>query len=300
MLLLDRHTVPRSAPPDQRLDRYLTGVWAALPSRKAVQKALKRGAVRRGDRVFTSVHRVLPGETFELWAADERPGVRDYLHRHVVVYEDDHIAVLHKPAGWPTSGNLFRTVENCLRHTLIPSPLPDGLQWPRPVHRLDAPTSGLLVIAKTRSAHAALGAAFADRRVQKHYHAICVGYLPDAGGIDRPLDGKSARTEYDTEQRVRSLRNDYLSLTRIALLTGRTHQIRRHFVGMGYPLFGDQRYGPPGEVYRGKGLLLAATSLRFPHPDTGAPVQLTLPVPPKFGSLLRREARRYARYYGEV
>lgn len=297
VLLLHRHTVPAAYGKAERLDTYLCGIWEALPSRKSIQKALKRGAVRLRGAPLTSAHRVSGGEVYELWATEERPGARDYAFRHAVVYEDHWLAVLHKPAGWVVSGNQFKTVQNCLRVSLTTTPLPDALDWPRPVHRLDAPTSGLLLVAKTRSAHAALGELFARRTVAKTYHAVVAGYLPDSGSIHSPLDGKTAHTAYTAISRVRSLRNDWLTLTKIRLHTGRTHQIRKHLAAGGYPLCGDQLYQPNGgATFKGKGLMLAATGLAFKHPATKAALALELPVPSKFGSLLRREARRWAKY----
>ena len=297
MVILHRHTVPATYREAERIDAYLREVWEALPSRKSIQKALRRGAIIMTGKPLTSAHRVRAGEVYELWATGERPGARDYDFRHTVVYEDDYLAVLHKPAGWVVSGNQFKTVQNCLRVSLTASPLPDALDWPRPVHRLDAPTSGLLLIAKTRSAHGALGKLFAERAVKKVYHAVTAGYLPDNGSIRLPLDGKTAHTTYTAIRRVRSLRNDWLSLAEIHLHSGRTHQIRRHFAACGYPLCGDRLYQPHAAgTFRGKGLMLAATGLAFNHPITDECVELEIPVPAKFESLLRREARRWSKY----
>ena len=298
MLLLDRHAVPDTYQAAERLDVYLMGVWAALPTRKGIQKALKRGAISLNDRPLTSAHRVKAGEVYQLWEAYERPGVRDYRFQHQLVFEDAYLAVLHKPAGWVVSGNSFKTIQNCLRFSLQASPLPDALSWPRPVHRLDAPTSGLLLVAKAKATHTALGRQFADRQIKKTYRAIATGYLPDGGSFHSPIEGRSAHTTYTTTRRVPSLRNGHLSLLRIGLHTGRTHQIRRHFAQHGYALFGDQRYGRAGEVFRGKGLMLAATGLRFRHPGSGVDMELTLPIPRKFESLLRREERRWQRHRG--
>ena len=299
MRCLQQHTVPINYIAAERLDVYLVGVWSELPTRKSIQKALKRGGIRLADRPLSSAHRAKAGEVYELWVTEERPGVGDYDFRHEVVYEDNWLAILKKPAGWVVSGNQFRTVQNCLRLTLAPSPLPDALPWPRPVHRLDAPTSGLLLVAKTRSVQAALGAQFAARAIGKHYHAIACGYPPDEGGFRFELSDKPAHTTYTATERVRSLHNEWLSLVAVRLHTGRTHQIRKHFAAGGFPLFGDALYSRPAVTFRGKGLMLAATRLAFAHPVTGAAIDIRLPIPNKFDSLLKREARRWAKYHAE-
>jgi len=177
------------------------------------------------------------------------------------------------------------------------------------VHRLDKPTSGLLLCAKTKTALLHLNRAFAERRVSKRYHAIVGGNIEgDVGRIDSPVDGKSAVTTWRVLQRTRSLQLGGGHLTELELrpLTGRTHQLRIHCAEcLGAPIVGDKQHG--GED-AGSGLYLSALELSFVPPaelqadvdeDADAyggdatPITISTPAPRKFAELLRRETMRW-------
>jgi tRNA pseudouridine65 synthase/23S rRNA pseudouridine1911/1915/1917 synthase len=209
--------------------------------------------------------------------------------------EDDHIAVVGKPPGIAVSGNTARTVERALRGNVRVSPQVDALPWPRPVHRLDAPTGGLLLVAKTATAMVSLGRQFQQRRVQKRYLALVTGRLDGDGTVRSPVEGRPAETAYRALSHTRSLRTEWLTTVEARPATGRTHQIRRHLAELGHPVVGDRQYGAEGSVLRSKGLFLWAVELRFEHPVTGATVVVSTDPPPKFSTYPEREERRWHR-----
>ncbi len=116
------------------------------------------------------------------------------------------------------------------------------------------------------------------------------------GEIDFQVENKEAFTSYNISQSVPSLRNTHLSLLNLNPKTGRTHQIRKHLSGIGHPIFGDKLYGTEGEIYKGKGLFLAAVKVEFRHPITGEKMNISIDTPHKFTSLLVREERRFREY----
>jgi len=236
------------------------------------------------------------GQLLELLDLQERVPRTFYLPMDVV-YEDDDLAVVNKPPGVEVSGNKFKTVENALSHNLVKSSAPDALPWPRPVHRLDYSTSGLLLIAKTARAQVYLGRQFERRDVKKLYCAVVTGRPEPEGKIETPIAGLPAISRFKTVRTVRSLRSDELSLMELSPLTGRTHQLRIHMASLGHPIAGDQKYGPEGAVLRGKGLFLAAVQLRFFHPASEEELRVQIELPHKFSSLLEREQRRWNKFH---
>jgi 23S rRNA pseudouridine1911/1915/1917 synthase len=215
----------------------------------------------------------------------------------VVVYEDEDLVVIDKPAGMvvhPAPGNWTGTLVNALLGRGGPLAAGGGAERPGLIHRLDKDTSGLLLVAKRDRAHRLLSAALAERRVVRRYVAACWGHLDrDTITIDQPLarnpndrqrmavvpGGKAARTTF-----TRLARFDSADLLRAHLHTGRTHQIRVHLSSIGHPVLGDDTYGgggarrlvalPPHRHF------LHAAWLRFHHPTSGALVDLRAPLPP--------------------
>lgn len=260
-----------------------------------MKKAIKRGEVFLNGKAGKTGDFVKEGDTIEL--KERQENLRPVAELAIpVIYEDAHFAALHKPAGLATSGHYFRTLQNTLLFNLQASELTDALKKPRTVHRLDTPTSGLVIAAKTAGALIALSRMFEEKQIKKTYHAVVIGKTAQQGEISLPLEGKNAFTGFNTIEQVPSLRNKFLSLLEVAPRTGRTHQIRRHLSSIGHPIFGDKIYGTEGEIYLGKGLFLAASGLHFTHPFTGKEVRITIPIPGKFHSLLRREKRRFEEY----
>ncbi|MFL6588456.1 MAG: RluA family pseudouridine synthase [Luteimonas sp.] len=207
-----------------------------------------------------------------------------------VLHIDDHLLAFDKPSGLLSVPGRGADKQDCLASRAL-------ALWPdaRVVHRLDQPTSGVIVLARTAEMQRALGDAFAERRVDKQYVAVVDGW-PDAdtGTIDLPLQadwpnrprqqvdrigGKPARTRWQALSRIQTA--DGAPCTRLALMpeTGRTHQLRVHLQAIGHPILGDALYAPPGAHARATRLLLHAESLTFEHPATGASLHIMCPAP---------------------
>jgi 23S rRNA pseudouridine1911/1915/1917 synthase len=213
-----------------------------------------------------------------------------------VVFEDDHVIVVDKPAGLvvhPGAGNTNGTLVNGLL-ARYPEITPVGApERPGIVHRLDKDTSGLLLVARTPDAHAALTNQLKARSVTRRYLALVWGHFDSPRGVvDAPI-GRSARTptRMTVSARGRDARTTYevieaytdpaeASLVWCALDTGRTHQIRVHLAAIGHPVVGDGRYGgrrtPAADVGR---FFLHAAQLGFDHPVTGEPLTFESSLP---------------------
>ncbi|MEO1436273.1 MAG: RluA family pseudouridine synthase [Bacteroidota bacterium] len=267
MNIIETHIVePLESP--QRLSDYVGGQFTTIPSRKGMKKAIKKGLVHVDGEPGETGRFLQGGERIDLLedAAQKRKPVFELAFP--VLIEDDHLAVIHKPAGLLVSGNTFRTVENALPFNLKASPASAALPRPLPVHRLDFPTTGVLLVAKTRSALTQLKQQFEARTVQKVYLAITIGQMTRQGRIDEPIDGKSASSKYEVLESVSSDRFGQLNLVRLHPTTGRRHQLRKHLAHIGHPILGDVDYGLEGQILKGKGLFLHAHQLEFIHPES--------------------------------
>ena len=294
MHMLETHIVPHHVS-RQRLSDYLCGVFSALPSRKGVKKAILRGAIQVDGEPGQTGQWIEPGQRIELLDIPRKSG-RVFTLKLEVIFEDDYLAVINKPAGFPVSGNQFKTIENALPHNLTPSTLPDRLHWPTPVHRLDSLTSGLLLIGKTRQAQIEMSAQFEQNTIIKTYQAIVIGTLPEAGVIQDPVDEKPALTHFQRLKVVPSLESDTLSLVELQPKTGRTHQLRIHLARLGYPIQGDKLYAGNIRLLKGKGLFLCATGLAFKHPQSKEPLSYSIQPPNKFSLLLKRSEKRWHQF----
>jgi 23S rRNA pseudouridine1911/1915/1917 synthase len=225
-----------------------------------------------------------------------------------ILYEDRHLVVLNKKAGMvvhPAPGHPSGTLVNALlAHTRDLSGI-GGVMRPGLVHRLDAGTSGVMVVAKNDRAHRALQAQFQKRSVEKVYLALAHETTPERFRIDRPL-GRDTRHRTKISSRTRSPRDATsegvrleklpgCSLLEIRIRTGRTHQIRAHLSEAGHPLVGDRAYGAPARAPRrlrefGRPAL-HAFRLGFRHPETGELLRFEAPLPGDFRRLLE-ELRR--------
>lgn len=281
-----------------RLDGFVHTHFPMFPSRASARKAVRRGQVLLDGIAVESSRYVAEGQRVTVVEAPSR-AAKVFPAVVEVAYEDDQLAVVVKPPGLAVNGPRHRTLEHALPHNLAPGGGIDALSAPRPVHRLDAPTGGLVACAKTATALMELGRAFQERRVHKRYRAVLIGALHGEGEVDAPIDGRPARSRWRAVRHDRSLRGGWITTVDLWPETGRTHQLRRHVASLGHPILGDTLYGEPGLVLRGKGLFLWAVALKLPHP-AGGQVTVEIEEPPKFASLREREARRWARWREET
>ena len=294
MISKEVHRVPEGVG-GVRLSDYARTAFPSIPSRKGIAKAIKRGELWVDGAPGQSGDWVETGQMLELVDLQQHVP-KTYPLPLEVVFEDEWLAVVNKPAGIEVSGNKFKTIENALAGSLSPSTQSDALGWPRPVHRLDYSTSGLLLVAKTSGAQVFLGRQFEERAVRKRYCAVVMGALSVSGQVDDPINGLPAHSDYTVAETVPSLRSGHLTRVDLFPVTGRTHQLRIHMAAIGHPIVGDTKYGKEGNVLKGKGLFLAAVELRFPHPVDQREITVSTDVPPKFGTLLKREKIRWEKF----
>jgi len=209
-----------------------------------------------------------------------------------IVFQDDFLLIINKPGGIATNGNRHKTVENLVQ-SRADKKQKDALPRPVAAHRIDVPTKGLVVLAKTKKALAGMGKLFQQRQVQKTYYAITHGKMKAMGRIDSPVGGKKAITEFVTERAVASRKFGHFSLVKLTPETGRTHQLRIHLQEQGHLIVGDKQYAGEQRTIRGKGLFLCATALAFRHPITGKSVEVAVDLPSRFQRLLDREEERF-------
>jgi 23S rRNA pseudouridine1911/1915/1917 synthase len=292
----DEHIVP-DALAGERLDRCALALLAGLATVTHAKKSAKRGELLVDGQPRQPHYRVRPGELLAFTGA-RRPPPPVFDIPLELCFEDDHLAVVVKPPGIVVSGNRHRSLEHALLPRLRPSLQGDALPWPRPVHRLDARTGGLVLVAKTASARAGLGKLLELRQVTKRYRALLLGRLEGEGSVDRAVEGRPSRSRYRVVGHCRSLRTDWLTTVDLWPVTGRTHQLRQHVAHLGHPILGDELYGTEGSILRGAGLFLWALELGFEHPVLAEPVRVCIPEPAKFDSHRRREARRWSKHHG--
>ena len=293
-IVIEKHTVPEGVK-KIRLSEYACEIFQTIPSRKGIKKAVKKGDVTvNGSRASTGDW-IKPGQIIELYD-NEAPKAGSYKMSIDVIYEDDYIAIINKPPGISVNGNRFRTVENTLILNLKTSDADSRLPRPRPVHRLDSPTSGLLLIAKTGEAMINLSRQFAEKSIKKRYRAIVTGALKGDGTMNTPVDGREAFTEFHPIKTIPSLKNGFLTLIDLIPHTGRTHQLRKHMAEMGHPIAGDKTYSPAGSLLKSKGLFLCAVELTINHPVKNEIMTFSIPDPDKFTTYMERELRWWRKF----
>ena len=295
-----------AGPGAPRLDLFVAGALDLSRTQAATLTA--NGHVHVDGRAERASYRAAEGErvVVEIPAPPGRAVEAESIPL-VIVYEDDEVLVVDKPAGMvvhPAPGNWSGTLVNALKGRGGELSGLGGDDREGIVHRLDKETSGLLLVAKTDRAHRVLGAAMQRREIVRRYAALSWGHLDaDRITVDKPIardprdrkrmaivsTGRAARTDF-----VRLARFDVVDLLRAHLHTGRTHQIRVHLASVGHPVAGDDTYGGGG----GRRLIklppkrhfLHAAWLRFRHPATGEPMELRSLLPPELVSALASAA----------
>jgi 23S rRNA pseudouridine1911/1915/1917 synthase len=291
----------------ERVDRIVALLTGA--SRAAAADLVVGGAVRVDGAIVTSgKQRLRQGQVVEVLGGAPAGGAApapDAGVAFTVVYADDDVIVVDKPPGLvvhPGAGNPDGTLVNGLLARFPDlAGVGDDEQRPGIVHRLDADTSGLLVVARSDEAYRHLTAQTGDRTMTREYLALAWG-VPEArrGVVDAPIGrssreptrmtvaagGRPARTHYEIEHEYAD--PVVCSLWRLRLETGRTHQIRVHLAAIGHPVVGDGRYGGVRAGLDVPRLMLHAPHLAFTHPRTGQRVAFDSAVPPDMAGVLSR------------
>lgn len=284
MQVLESYTIPYLEEPI-RLSDLPSGTLTTLPTRSGLKKAVKKGRILiNGHKGHTS-NILRGGEELKVLAAQEVSTRTEMSIPISVLAEDDFLALVNKPGGLVVSGNKARTLEHALPTVLKPSAEKGSLAKPQAIHRLDYPTSGIVLIGKTANAVVQLNQLFEKREVFKTYFAVVVGKLGSEGNISLPVDDKRAETLFSVKETIPSEKFGALSLLELHPTTGRRHQLRKHLAHLGCPILGDKEYGTEGLILHGKGLFLHAFALRFLHPVTQKVVKVEAPFPKKFGRL---------------
>jgi 23S rRNA pseudouridine1911/1915/1917 synthase len=302
----------------KRLDQFLTARLDSV-SRARVQEMIAEGKVLVNDAAAKASLKLRGGERIGVLGEAQRAPLKAIAEEIPldIVYEDDDLAVINKPAGMMVHAGAGATDDarnrgtlvNALLHHLQSLSSVGGELRPGIVHRLDKETSGLILVAKNDDAHRKLSAQFAAREVKKKYVAMVHGWVKkDSGTLAQSISrdpvrrmkmtarlagGRTAVTHYRVVRRLDTKFGKF-TLLDVKIDTGRTHQIRVHVAAMGHPVVGDTTYGAPKQV-RGKNAVtvlprdfLHAAELEFRHPRTGETVALKSELPEELREFLER------------
>jgi len=293
----------------KRLDQFLAIVFDRV-SRARVQEMIAAGKILVNDSPAKASLKLRGGERISVLGEAKRASLKAVAEEIPldIVYEDDDLAVINKPAGMMVHAGAGATDDARNRGTLVNALLHHlgslsgvgGELRPGIVHRLDKETSGLIVVAKNDAAHRKLSAQFAAREVKKKYVALVHGWVKkDSGTLAESISrdrvrrtrmttrvegGRAAVTHYRVVRRLDTKFGKF-TLLDVKIDTGRTHQIRVHVAGMGHPVVGDTMYGAPTRA-RGKSAVIVlrrnflhAAELEFRHPRTAETVAFKSELP---------------------
>jgi 23S rRNA pseudouridine1911/1915/1917 synthase len=302
----------------KRLDQFLAARLESV-SRARVQEMIAEGKVLVNDAPAKASLKLRGGERITVLGEASRAPLKAVAEEIPldIVYEDDDLAVINKPAGMMVHAGAGAsddarnrgTLVNALLHHLGSLSGVGGALRPGIVHRLDKETSGLIVVAKNDDAHRKLSAQFAAREVKKKYVALVHGWVrKDSGTLAQSISrdpvrrmkmtarlegGRTAVTHYRVLRRLDTKFGKFTVLD-VKIDTGRTHQIRVHVAAMGHPVVGDTMYGAPRQA-RGKNAVIGlarnflhAAELEFKHPRTGETIALKSELPEELREFLRR------------
>jgi len=305
----------------KRLDQLLAAHLDV--SRARVQQLISQEKVLVNDAPAKASLKLRGGESIKVLGSAERPPLRAIPEEIPldIIYEDDDLAIINKPAGMMVHAGAGATEDQRNRGTLVNALLHHfatlsavgGEMRPGIVHRLDKETSGLILVAKNDAAHRKLAAQFAGREVKKNYIALVHGWIKkDSGTIaasisrdrvrrirmtTRQSGGREAVSHYSVVRRLDSPFGKF-TLVEVKIDTGRTHQIRVHLSSLGHPVVGDTLYGAPREMKTRSGKqedsgaislprnFLHAAQLELTHPRTGAALAFKSPLPTELQAFL--------------
>ena len=294
---------PESDAAGTRLDSFLAAEVEGL-TRSAAQRLMEEGRVSVNGKITAKSYKLTGGEEISLTLpeAEEVDVVAQEIPLDVV-YEDDDVIVVNKPVGLvvhPAPGHPDGTLVNALLHHCGDSLSGiGGEKRPGIVHRIDRDTSGLIIAAKNDFAHQHLAAQLQDHSLARTYEAVVIGNLrEDSGTIDAPIGrhhtdrkrmavtshgGRNAVTHWEVIERFQGYTH-----VRCKLETGRTHQIRVHMAHIGHPIYGDTVYGQKKAAPGMTGQCLHAVGLRFIHPRTESPVELSCSLNDEIETFLKK------------
>ena len=281
---------------NERIDSALARILGL--SRNVIVKLLDAEEVRLGHRVLSKSDRVERDQVISILLPEPPSGEAippTPLEEMEIIYQDTDLVIVNKPVGCaahPSPGWTGPTVVGALVAAGIPITSSGPSERQGIVQRLDVGTSGLMMVAKSESAYLKLKDMFRNREIKKIYHALAQGHLePAIGTIDAPIDrhpkedykmavvlnGKPSITHYEVIEYYRSV-----SLLKVELETGRTHQIRVHMSAIRHPLVGDLTYGADPNLAAEIGVnrpWLHAQALEFTHPISGLPISVSAAYP---------------------
>ncbi|MDZ4724599.1 MAG: RluA family pseudouridine synthase [Leptospira sp.] len=296
---------------DSRLDVFLKENAGDDLSRSTVQKWIDSGYVTllgASEIIKKNGYRVSPGEEFSI-QIPPRPASRlEPIPMDIpILYEEDEFMVIHKKPGIACHsgpGDDQPSLVNGLLYQFKQLSSVGGERRPGIVHRLDKPTEGVLLVAKSDRAHAMLAKMFQERKVKKLYNAWVLQSPVEAlGTIRMPIgrhpverikmcvreDGRDAITHYKTEQIVQTQTGRKFSFLSVQIETGRTHQIRVHLQKIGCPVVGDSLYSRSAKEYAQYGMLLLAKEMSFPHPFIAdKTIDISIEMPERFQTFARK------------
>ena len=264
-----------------RISDYGGSHLLMTPSRNSFKKAIRAERVLLNGEVADSSRMVKKGDVIEILQSEEV--YPEHKIKLEVIFEDEHMAIVNKPAGLLTSGNQHRTLANALSTNLQESKEAAKLPRPNPVHRLDRSASGLLIIAKTMLAQQNLSEQLTNYTVDKTYRVISHGLAEKTGTIDLPIKEKPAQTQYELIKTIPSNKYGGFSILDVKIKQGRKNQIRVHLNSIGHTVVGDLLY--PREN-PGKGLYLHCYALTLTHPISGEKMTFEVDLPKKFDGFL--------------